>query len=170
MARELQFSISFAPKEDRLLMRGAFPDGTEVRLWLTRRITRGIQKLADEVSKRMVKGDVTSEDAKHKVAQFSRHEAVQQADYGQAFKKGEPHPKMGSQPLLVVSVSFTVLEGDRIGVVFDLEDGKRMSFAMEADHLWGLVHLVMRQAAAADWDLGVSGMVEAAVPEDVKVN
>ena len=95
---------------------------------------------------------------------------MQQADYSQEFKEGAPHPEIGTKPILVVSVSFTVSENNRVGVVFDLEDGKRLSFAMESSHLWGLVHLIMRQATAAEWDLGTFGMAEATVPADVKIN
>ena len=57
-AKQLQFTINFLAAEYRLLLRGSFPDGTEIQLLLTRRLTRGMLQLVDQVSTRIVRGDI----------------------------------------------------------------------------------------------------------------
>ncbi len=152
-AKQLQFSVTFQPREDRLLLRGGFPDGTEIQILLTRRLTRGMLKLVDQVATRLVRGDIPDPATQAKVAEFTREAAVQQADFGQAYQTGQVHPAMADGPRLVNTLSITPQPKDRLALSFTLDQGEKLSFSLGNDHLWGLIDLIARQAAQAEWDL-----------------
>ncbi len=153
MTNDIQFSVNYLPVEDRLLMRGRFADGVEVRLLLTRRVVQGLVTIADELSAALVKGQYADEHLSEEVAEFAREGAVEQADYGQAYRAGEPHPELGAAPRLITAVAVTPLPEDKVALVFTLDDGHKMNLQLRSDHLWGLVHLLKQQGQAAEWDL-----------------
>ncbi len=152
-AKQLQFTINFLAAEDRLLLRGSFPDGTEIQLLLTRRLTRGMLQLVDQVSTRIVRSDIPDPATQRKVTEFTREAAVQQADFSQTYRTGEVHPSMAEGPKLVTGLSITPKAGDRLALAFTLDKGEKLAFTLGNDHVWGLIDLVARQAAAAEWDL-----------------
>lgn len=152
-AQQLQFSVSFLPLEDRLLLRGSFPDGTEIQVLLTRRLTKGMLRLGEQVATRLVKGDIPDPATQAKVVEFTREAAVQQADFSQSYKTGSPHPSMAAGARLISALSITPQPGDRLAIAFTLDKGEKLSFTLGNDHLWGLIDLIARQAAQAEWDL-----------------
>jgi len=156
MARKLQFSASYLVAEDRLLLRGAFPDDTEIGLLLTRRMTRGLLDGLDKLATKMVAAEVgVTPDQKQQVASFTREAAVGQADFSQDFAEGKPHPLMAEGPRLVTQASFTPKAGERIDVGFTLDKGERVKFTLPAKALWSLGHLLSQQAERAEWKLRV---------------
>ena len=132
MARSLQFSATFLAVEDRLQLQGAFPDGTEVRLLLTRRITGGLLSLIEEVSDRLVEPRIAAPEIKKQIAQFSRETAVEQADFAQTFAAGKVHPMMAGGPRLVTEVSVTPHEGEEVTLIFKLDQSERVNMKMPA--------------------------------------
>ena len=154
MAGSLQFSASYIPLEDRLLLQGTFPDKTEIRLLFTRRLTRGLLKGLDELSERLVEDEAAPKAVKRQVASFTREIAIDKADFAKQYEKGETHPLMAEAPRLVREMSFTPKAGNRVALVVKLDKGERINFALPADALWSLGHLMAKQAARAEWDLG----------------
>ncbi len=165
--QQLQFSVTFQPVEDRLLMRGSFPDGTEIRILLTRRLVRGMLALVDQVATRLVPGDIPDPSTQAKVAEFTREAAVQQADFSRAYQTGTVHPAMAEGARLVTSLSLTPQAGERIHVSFTLDKGEKLAFTLGTDHLWGLIDLISRQATQAEWNL-VSAPGQATLAEAPK--
>lgn len=153
MSNDIQFSVNYLPVEDRLLMRGRFADGVEVRLLLTRRIVQGLVTIADKLAAALVKDQYADAHLSEEVAEFAREGAVEQADYTQSFRAGEPHPELGAAPRLVTAVAVTPLPEDQVALALTLDDGHKMNLQLRSDHLWGLVHLVQQQGQAAEWDL-----------------
>jgi hypothetical protein len=164
MARNLQFSASFLPAEDRLLLLGTFPDRTEIRLLFTRRLTRGLLRTLEQFSERLVQGDVATPAQKQQVATFTREAAVGQADFSQKYAKGTPHPAMAEAPRLAIEVGLTAKARDRIAIAIRLDKGERVNFTLPANAVWSLAHLLAQQAQRAQWDLGPVKPAEAAAP------
>lgn len=156
MTRNLQFSTSYLGVEDRLLLQASFPDETEIKLLLTRRMTRGLLQAMDKLSEALVRGDVARPEVKRQVASFTREAAVDQADFSQKYVQGRPHPYMAGGPRLVTEVSLTPESGEQVAVQLKLDKGERLKFALPASALWSLAHLVEQQAEKAGWGIGAS--------------
>lgn len=153
MSQNQQFSSTYLKVEDRLLLRGRFPDDTEVQLLLTRRLTRGLLEMVDRLSGTLVSKRV-SDPAKMKiVAEFAREAAVENADYSKAYSAGRPHPLMKNGPRLVTSLSLAPQENGYIAVIVRLGKRDQINFLIAAHGLWSLSHLIAKQAKAAEWDL-----------------
>ena len=170
MARSLQFSATFLAVEDRLQLQGAFPDGTEVRLLLTRRITGGLLSLIEEVSDRLVEPRIAAPEIKKQIAQFSRETAVEQADFAQTFAAGKVHPMMAGGPRLVTEVSVTPHEGEEVTLIFKLDQSERVNMKMPAAALWGLAHLLQQLAERAEWRLTSSAPTPSATATEPRLN
>lgn len=54
MARDLQYSVRYDAAQDRMMLLAAFPDGTEIRAWMTRRLVRNLLGLSAQVAEKMV--------------------------------------------------------------------------------------------------------------------
>ena len=97
-----QMTISFAPREDRLLLRLGTAAHVEFRLWLTRRVVRqmwtALMKAAETVSAVIVQPEKRTRQA----VMSMRHEAaVQSGDFTQTRDpEAKPHP-LNKTPFLV---------------------------------------------------------------------
>ena len=154
MARNLQFSTSYLGVEDRLLLQASFPDETELRLLLTRRLTRGLLEAFDKLSEVLVKGRTDRPEMQRQVASFTREAAVGQADFSQKYAKGTPHPLMADGPRLVTEVALVPGADAKVTVRLKLDKGERLKFTLPESGLWSLAHLVAQQAEKGGWELG----------------
>ena len=154
MARELQFGVSYQPVEDRLHIAGAFPDGSEVRLLLTRRLVRNLLGTVGKLAEQIVPPEkVTTPTAKKEVAQFKRDVAVQQADFSKKFEGGAPHPDLGAAAQLVTEFQLSTTKDGRVKMRIVLMSKKFVETTLPAQTFWGLIHLIEKQSATAEWDL-----------------
>ncbi len=154
MARKLQFCVSYQPVEDRLHIAGVFPDGSEVRLLLTRRLVRSLLGTVGQLAEKMVPAEkVTTPAAKKEVAQFKREAAVQQADFSKKFEGGAPHPQLGDAAQLVTEIQLSTLKDGRVNMRIVLVSEKFVETTLPAQTFWGLVHLIEKKAATAVWNL-----------------
>ncbi|MDP6708019.1 MAG: hypothetical protein QF893_16875 [Alphaproteobacteria bacterium] len=149
----LQFSASYSKVEDRITLRGAFPDGNEVRLWLTRRLTRGFLGAIDQLAQRLVPAGSNDPAGQQMMVDFAREAAVQSADFEQPYAEGTPLPPMAEGPRLVKTLSLTPGEGAYVAVTFGLVPKGRVDCVLPAAVVWNLAHLIARQADRAGWDL-----------------
>jgi hypothetical protein len=169
MARNLQFSVRYLTLEDRLLLRGSFPDGAEVRLLLTRRLTRGLLQAIDRMADQLAPANLADPAQQQMVADFTREAAVEQADFSQPYAAGEALPRM-AEARLVTGLSLTPKEGERVAVGFRLEQGERLDFTVPASAVWSLAHLIGQQAKTAEWDLARPRPAEADAEAAPRIN
>ena len=103
------------PVEDRLRIRGSFPDGAQVTLMLTRRLVHNLLGSVGQVAEKMVPAEkVATPQAKKAVASFKREAAVQQADFSKKFEGGEPHPELGAEVQLVTEFQISPQDDGKI--------------------------------------------------------
>ena len=152
MPRDLQFSVRYDAAQDRMKLMAAFPDGTEVRAWMTRRLVKNLLGMSGRVAEKMVPQQVVAPEAKKEVAQFQREAAVQQANFRKGFQGGTPHPELGEEIRLVTEVRITP-KGNSVKMKIALDNGKFVAWQIPTQTYWGLMHLVERQARRAEWDL-----------------
>lgn len=151
--RPVQFSVNFEPVQDRLMFRSGLDDGTEIQLLFTRRIVKGLVDLVDRAAAHLVDGGAADPVSQARLADFSREAAVQQGDFSQEYRPAPAHPMMADGPRLVRSARLTPRPDGSVDLVLGLDGGGSLTFTLESDHLWCLVDLLMRRAAAAGWGL-----------------
>jgi hypothetical protein len=153
MANELQFSVRYDGTQDRMLLLASFPDETEVRAWLTRRLVGNLMGQVGKLAERMVPEQIAAPEVKKEVAQFQREAAVQQANFRKGFSRGKPHPELGEEIRLVTEIRMTPKGKNGLQVRLALDNGKFVEWAIPRETFWGLMHLVERQARRAEWNL-----------------
>jgi len=155
MAKELQFAVAYIPTEDRLRINGLFPDGSEVKVLLTRRLVRNLLGSVGQVAEKMVPAEkVATPQAKKAVASFNREAAVQKADFSKKYAGGgAPHPELGDDAQLVTEVQMAPLTSGKIRFRLVLASKKYVETALPEQTFWGLIHLIEKQAAKAQWGL-----------------
>lgn len=162
MAKDLQFGVSYQPVQDRLHIAGVFPDGSEVRLLFTRRLVRNLLGTVGQLAEKMVPAKkVTTPAAKKEVAKFKRDATVQQADFSKKFEGGAPHHELGAEAQVVTEIQLSTLKDGRIRLKIALVSQKLIETNLPAQTFWGLIHLIKKQAATAQWDLGPRAQVAA---------
>jgi hypothetical protein len=153
MARDLQFSVRYDAAQDRMLLLASFPDETEIRAWLTRRLVKGLMAQSGALAEKMVPPQVAAPEAKREVAQFQREAALQQANFRKGFERGKPHPQLGEEIRLVTEIRMTPKGKNSLQVRLVLDNAKFVEWMIPRETFWGLLHLVERQARRAEWAL-----------------
>ncbi len=139
MGAAMQFRIGYSMQEDRVLLCIAAADGTEVKLWLTRRMTLRFCTVARKFATETAHG--RSDTVRRHVSAFERAAAAEQSDRQSQYRGGTPHPTYGEQPRLAVKASLTPKEGGEIALQFVVDGGTGISFSLD------------RSSFLAFWDL-----------------
>lgn len=152
MAKDLQFSVRYDAAQDRMQLLAAFPDGTEVRAWMTRRLVKNLLGMSGQVAEKMVPQQVVEPEAKKEVAQFQREAAVQQANFRKGFQRGTPHPELGEELRLITEIRIQPKENGGVHMRLALDNNKTVAWLIPSQTYWGLLHLIERQSVRAEWD------------------
>jgi len=153
MAKDLQFSVRHDAAQDRMMLLASFPDGTEIRAWMTRRLVKNLIGMSGQVAERMVPQQVVEPEVKKEVARFQRDAAVQKANFRKTFEGGTPHPELGEEIHLINEIRLAPKEGNAVHVKLALDNGKFVAWQIPSSTFWGLMHLIERTAQRAEWDL-----------------
>jgi hypothetical protein len=162
-----QLNIQYQADQDRVLARINTSAGTELRLWLTRRLTLGLLPLFrkvenDQLEKSLAAqpdADVgmTAKDPKVRemLSEFKKERTLQQADFKTPYKEPETG-QAAEQPLLVVEVQITPLPNFSTRILFaalQADSAQKREIKMELDQkmMLGLVHLLNKAFADSRW-------------------
>lgn len=147
---KLQFQVSYSPEEDRVLLRGSFPSGQAMALWLTRRVVLGLFDGADAltgaVAERAAPPSPAPADIKQAVRAFEREAATAEADTETPFEPGRPDPKLGETAKLVTKVTLTAKSEKSVRVVFTTADKLDIAFTLPRRsflQLWGMIERIV---------------------------
>lgn len=154
MARLAQIQISFAPVEDRLLMRLNTDDGAEFRFWLTRRYVRILWPILHQLALPDTPASgATSPAAQAAVANFQREQALDQADFESAFESTAKALPLGADPVLLTRAQ-SKRSADGLPVLcLHPADGAGIDIALEPQVSHSLLALLENAVEAADWQL-----------------
>lgn len=160
---QLQFQVSYAADEDRILLRGSFPSGQSMAVWLTRRVTFGLFEGAEAISG--VTQPTAPREVKRAIGEFERQAAVAKADTQTPFQPAKPHPSLGDDIKLVVRVQLST-QGDKlVKVVLSTKDKLDLGFTVPRNsflQLWGTMEKIV--AEQAGWQSGTMPSASALVP------
>ena len=159
-----QITMSYAPEEDRLLLRISTADKTEYQLWLTRRFvgvlwTALMKRMEKEPSpvreKAALMPPALMPEAQKAVMAMEHQEALDQSNFTHAHEeKGFRNMTSKSGPLLVVGGRVTPGKDGATGLVFQTSKGAEVKFTLAMKLLHALCKLLTDTTNKAGWDLG----------------
>ena len=157
-----QLQVSYLIEQDRILVRLNSHGGEELRLWMTRRLSKNLLPHLVELAARidMQPGPSTSHDGSDPQAlnEFKKQESLQQADFSTPFNNEAAMLPMGGEPLLATSVHITRHENGQLKLAFEeglpgVEKLRSFEFMLGTDLLHALMHLLEKALQHADWGI-----------------
>jgi len=107
-----QLSLLHDPIQDRILLRISTTEREEIRLWLTRRLTLGLQPYLQRASVDLIAKEASVEtalptpQAKEMLAEFKQQENLQKADFATPYEEPVKF-LLGENPLLVTDIQIS---------------------------------------------------------------
>jgi len=154
VAKLHQFNFSYQTDEDRLLLRVNTHDGAEIRLWLTRRVSRLLWELL--VRRLETAPEVAAQatpQAKRSVVAFKRQAAVSGANFNKTYDANPKALPLGEAPLLIAKLrAATVTPGTHV-LTFVPKAGKEVSLSLSEDAILTFLHLFGQIVKKARWGL-----------------
>ncbi|MEQ8246349.1 MAG: hypothetical protein RID42_01575 [Alphaproteobacteria bacterium] len=154
VAKLHQFNFSYQTDEDRLLLRVNTHEGSEIRLWLTRRVARLLWELlvrrletAPEVAAQ------ASPQAKRSVVAFKRQAAVSNANFKKTYENKPKELPLGEAPLLIVKLKAATVTPGTHALTFVPKSGKEVSLTMSEEAILTFLHLFGQIVKKARWGL-----------------
>lgn len=171
-----QLNIQYQPEQDRILARINTVTGTELRLWLTRRLTLGLLPVLRKVEGEQLKKSLiaqpdpdvglTAKDPKvqEMLEEFKKEQTLQQADFKTPYKQPEPGTTP-EQPLLIIEAQITPLDNFSARLKFlalAAETPQKREIKMELDPrlMRGMVHLMEKAFADSRWEQASGSLAE----------
>ncbi len=166
-----QISIRYRQDHDRILIDINTGAGTEVQVWLTRRMALRLWPLLNRVvidhfaiptdAKTDGYVDLAAIDSRTKafLADFKREEAMQKADFNTPYQAGATQHPLGHAPLLVTEVNLTPFGNGQLQLKFNekLDDpaslrGFQMDLSTEL--VFAVIKLLGNAMEQSEWQIG----------------
>lgn len=151
-----QMQMLFVPEEDRVLFRVNSADGKQFRLWLTRRyIQLMLQALKLHSESDPDVSAQASPDAKQAVQSFKQEQAMQSANFQQAFREEAEQLPLGDTAVLAYRLNYRV-EGELLHLGIEPKQGQGVNLAINRDINASITRLIYAAAQQGDWQLSSS--------------
>ena len=166
-----QLSARYNQEQDRILVRINSTDGTEMRLWLTRRLTLSLwPTLNKAVVEHVARQDdgtthLRDEASKKMLADFQRDAVLKDADFSTPYEDFQDAPTtlptlpLGNAPLLVTEVRITPVANGPLKIAFNEQlegqaNGRGFQVELAPPLVHGLVQLLERALQQSAWGEG----------------
>ncbi|WP_295961243.1 hypothetical protein [Rhodoferax sp.] len=166
-----QLSARYNQEQDRILVRINSTEGTEMRLWLTRRLTLALwptlnKAVVEHVARQDGGGTHLRDDASKKMlADFQREAVLRDADFSTPYQDIQDAPDtaatlpLGSAPLLVTEVRITPVANGPLKIAFNEQlvgqaNGRGFQVELAPPLVHGLVQLLERALHQSAWGEG----------------
>jgi len=147
-----QFSASYDPAQDRVLLRIRSNDDAEFRFWITRRylalLWPILMKMADDFSARKSTDPLT----RNTLAELAHGQAVGNADFASQYQDGSVFP-LGEEPILLARITVKPLAGDTQTLTLLPQQGQGINLDLDERLVHILARLLQHAATAAEWGL-----------------
>ena len=149
-----QIKIDFHPEQDRLLLRLASEDRSEILLWLTRRCVRLLWPLLMKTAE-SAPGIALQPmpDARQALLGMQHERALSQADFSRPYQNGERARPLGAEPVLVTRIDSARNAAGKYVLAFLPREGQGINLALDDTLLHGLCKLLQDAVGKADWDM-----------------
>ncbi len=155
-----QLNVQFDPLEDRLVLRILSNTNDELRLWLTRRFTRLLLGVLDQL--------IDSNDQSpyaDQMKEFKRDAALSGSNFDDQYRGDQQtaYP-LGEKPLLVSRIDYKKLEDGNTLLTLGQEGEGGQSISINLNHtmLHALIKLLLTGGQSAEWELGKPSLPTAA--------
>lgn len=152
MGRLQQLQVTYAPQEDRILLRVNTTEREEFRFWLTRRLVlRLLPGLTRSLARQPDIGAHPDAEARREVFRFRREQALSRADFETTYQEGAESFPLGEQPVLVTGIRLRRREEDRWLLVLQPAGGQGTEILLKEDMVYSLQSLLLKTAEGAGW-------------------
>jgi hypothetical protein len=165
-----QLKLEFVAEHDRLLLRLATDNDSEVALWLTRRMVRrmwpALMRIALAAPEIVVQPDP---EVRRALLGFQHEKAIRQSDFSKPYQETPRERPLGESPLLVTRIQPRRDSRGRHVLGLLPAVGQGVHVTLDDNLLHGLVKLIQNAVARADWDLDLrvpAGLTPLASEED----
>ncbi len=162
-----QLSVTYLGEQDRILVRISTTESSQVRLWLTRRLTLGMRPLLNAIQTQQLvqtEAAVTSQtdsrlsvdaDMKQMLADFRKQELLQNADFDTPFADQGTALPLGEEPLLITEASVSP-RGSAVHLELaeklpGVEKPRSLKLELEPKLMQGLLVLLDKALAHSEW-------------------
>jgi hypothetical protein len=168
-----QFQVSYVAEHDRILVRMNSKAGQEQRLWLTRRMLRGLYPHLEKVSAQMAIPNAAPAGhdgaAQAAVDAYQRQETLHNVDFDTPFQSSNALQDAADAPLLVTTAHIQIQGKESLVIRFEetlagAEDTRQMEIQMQADTLIALLHVIGLAMQGSDWGLGPAANINSPAP------
>jgi len=150
-----QIRIDFLPEPDRLLLRIATDDESELRFWFTRRYVRGLwPALVQMIQVVGAAREHADPETRKALLEFEHEKAVRQADFATPYQSAKNLP-LGVEPLLVTRLRVGPDGKGNAVLAMHPAQGQGIDLTMDAMLLHSFTRLLQNAVAKTDWDLDV---------------
>ncbi|MDZ7751340.1 MAG: hypothetical protein U5S82_06685 [Gammaproteobacteria bacterium] len=172
MGRLQQLQVTYAPEEDRILLRVNTTEREEFRFWLTRRLVlRLLAGLTRSLARQPDVGAHPDPEARREVFRFRREQALAKADFKTTYREGAERFPLGEQPVLVTGVRLRRQAEGRWLLVLQPAGGQNTEIVLKEDMVYSLHSLLLKTAEGAGWGKAQAPQAPAGeVPEGVTIN
>ncbi len=161
-----QMTVTYAPEQDRLLLRVNTKELVEFRLWLTRLL---VKKLWESLVKRFAAAPQVAAQAapgaKEAIVSMRHEQALQASDFSRKHDVPAQPAAPEEEPLLVTGFECRALNEKVCRLTLRTQKGTNVNLNLNDDLLHALCHLMRTASQQADWGLGLAiGDEPAAAP------
>ena len=144
-----QLNASYAPEEDRVMLRFTTDIQEEYRFWLTRAVVAALLQHAQTLAVKALEQHHSAQQAKA-VAHFKQQTLAQTATFTQF--EGATRFPFGAEPVLVKSVEAHIQAQTPV-LVLHMARGQKFSLRLNEELMGKLQLLLKKMSAAARWAL-----------------
>ena len=163
-----QLKIDFNAEHDRLLMLVSTDDGSEVRMWLTRRFMKLLWpllvKLAEEASPRI--RTQPNPEARKALLNIEHEQAVSKANFAQPYDDSLRATPLGAEPLLLARIQTGHDPNGHPVVALHPTEGQGVTLTLDPVLLHSVCRLLQAAVKKSDWDMELK--LPGVEPQDVQ--
>ena len=147
-----QMNVAYDRQQDRLLLRLSTDEGTEYRMWLTRRMLIGMWPgVIQLVHSTPMARQQADPETKKAVVEFQREKALREATFGAPYEGDKLQPAIPGEPFLVWGVQMRPVDGGGHDINFLPKEGQGVHVRLQDSMLHAFVKLLQDVARAAEW-------------------
>ena len=152
-----QFGITYIAEQDRLLLNVLMADNSEIRLWLTRSVTRGLfEKIVGAMHQRPEVERIQAPEVKEAAINMSHQEAVAKTRFVKRQPEKVRNLMSETGPLVVKTVSLKPEKNGAAALNLKAINGSSINLVLDSQRLHSLCQLLIANSDKAAWGLDLS--------------
>lgn len=149
-----QINVSYDSLQDRLLLRFSTDQQVEYRMWITRRMLKGLWPgLVQLMTNTPMARQQAQPEAKRAVVEFQREQALAQTKFGKHYDGETMQPALPGEPILVFGLRMRPSPEGGHDIEFAPKVGQGVHLRLQDAMVHALAKLLQDSVSVTDWDL-----------------